>query len=488
VGEDGYFMLLLAPGAAADAATLRRDVVAVIDVSGSMSGEKIQQAKSALIQLLGTLREGDRFRLVAFSGGVRRYAQGWTGVTADTRRDAEAWIRSLEAEGGTNIAGALAEAFAQAPAEQSLGVVVFLTDGQASTGETDPERIAASAEQDRGKFRVFSFGVGDDVNTYLLDRLTERARGTTEYIRPGENIERAVGTLAAKVASPVLTDVTITAGSGIELYDMQPGNLPDLFAGDEMVVLGRYRGVGSGEWSVTVQGRRNGHQEEFRTTVGERENDDARYTEQLWAARKAGALSRDIRLHGQTRELMDALKQLALRYGILTEYTSYLVQEPSVALRREAENRVMQAPAAAPADQAGAASVGRAARERSMADAATVYAVDGITLPARDELDALRRAHSGINPTQRIGGRLFIMRDSTWTDLGHGDSLRVVSIAPYSEAYFALLKALPDLREAAALEPAVLVAGRRASIKIGEGGKTRWNPGELERLVRDFRG
>jgi hypothetical protein len=165
-----------------------------------------------------------------------------------------------------------------------------------------------------------------------------------------------------------------------------------------------------------------------------------------------------------------------------------LVQEPSVALRSQAENRVMQAPAAAPADQAGAASVGRAARERSMADAATVYAVDGITLPARDELDALRRAHSGINPTQRIGGRLFIMRDSTWTDLGHGDSLRVVSVAPYSEAYFALLKALPDLREAAALEPAVLVAGRRASIKIGEGGKTRWNLGELERLVRDFRG
>jgi Ca-activated chloride channel family protein len=487
VGEDGYFMLLLAPGAAADAATLRRDVVAVIDVSGSMSGEKIQQAKSALIQLLGTLREGDRFRLVAFSGGVRRYAQGWTGVTTDTRRDAEAWIRSLEAEGGTNIAGALAEAFAQAPAEQSLGVVVFLTDGQASTGETDPERIAASAEQDRGKFRVFSVGVGDDVNTYLLDRLTERARGTTEYIRPGENIERAVGTLAAKVASPVLTDVTIAAGSGIELYDLQPGSLPDLFAGDEMVVLGRYRGAGSGEWSVTVQGRRNGRQEEFRTTVGERENDNARYIEQLWAARKAGALSREIRLHGQTQELMNALKQLALRYGILTEYTSYLVQEPSVALRREAENRVMHAPAAAPADQAGAASVGRAAQERSMSDAMRLEEIVVTGSVNASKLDEMRRARSGINPTQRVGGRLFIMRDSTWTDLGHGDSLRVVTIAPYSEAYFALLKAVPDLREAAALEPAVLVAGRRASIKIETGGKTRWLPGELERLVRDFR-
>src|SRR5437773_4331998 len=142
VGEVGYFMLLLAPGPAADAAALRRGVVVVMDVSGSMSGDEMEQAKRALIQLLGSLREGDRFRLVAFSCGVRRYAQGWTSVTTDARHDAAGWIRSLDGEGGTNIAGALAEAFAESPAEQSLGVVVFLTDGQASTGETDPERLA----------------------------------------------------------------------------------------------------------------------------------------------------------------------------------------------------------------------------------------------------------------------------------------------------------------------------------------------------------
>src|SRR6266550_236237 len=482
VGEDGYFMLLLAPGAAADApgGALRRDLVAVIDISGSMSGAKIEQAKAALIQLLGSLRTSDRFRLVAFSGGVRRYAEGWTDATTEGRRDAATWIRSLEAEGGTNIGGALTEAFAVSPAEQSLGVVVFLTDGQASTGETDPERIAERAEQGRGRFRVFSFGIGDDVNTYVLDRLTERARGTTEYIRPGENIEGAVGSLAAKVASPVLTDVTVSAGAGVELYDLQPGSMPDLFAGDEMVVLGRYRGARSTEQSVTVRGRRNGRDEEFGTAFADRENESARYVEQLWAARKAGALSKEIRLRGQTRELMDALKQLALRYGILTEYTSYLVQEPTIALRGAAESRLMRAPAAAPADQAGAASVNRAAQERSMAEAVVV--VDSASF------DELRRAHSGINPTQRVGGRLFIMRDGTWTDLGHGDSLRVVTIAPYSDAYFALLKALPDLRDPATLEPTVLVAGRRASIKIGEGGKTSWLPGELERLVREFRG
>ncbi len=486
-GEDGYFMLLLAPGAAADAAALRRDLVAVIDVSGSMSGEKITQAKLALTQLIGGLRDGDRFRLVAFSGGVRRYASAWTPATVANRSDAGNWIRSLEAEGGTNIAGALTEAFAEPPDAEALGVVVFLTDGQPSVGENDPERIAARAEQGRGRFRVFAFAVGDDVNTYLLDRLTERARGTTEYVRPGENIERAVGALAAKVASPVLTDLALSASQGVELYDVQPGSLPDLFAGDEMVVFGRYRGAGSagGERSVAVRGRRNGRDEAFQTALADREG-DARYIEQLWAARKAGALSREIRLRGQTKELIDALKQLALRYGILTEYTSYLVQEPNMVVRRQFEDRVLQAPAPAPRDQAGAGAVARSALQDSMSSALRLDAVV-VTGVNAAELDDVRRARSGINPTQRVGGRLFIWRDSTWTDLSHGDSLRVVTVAPYSEAYFALLRAMPDLGPAAALEPAVLVAGRRASIKIEAGGKTAWRPGELDALVRDFR-
>ncbi|HMJ58635.1 MAG TPA: VIT domain-containing protein [Gemmatimonadales bacterium] len=486
-GEDGYFMLLLAPGVAAQAEALRRDVVAVIDVSGSMSGEKMAQAKLALNQLVGSLRETDRFRLVAFSGGVRRYASGWTNASAANRSDAGNWIRSLEAEGGTNIAGALAEAYAEAPDAEALGVVVFLTDGLPSVGESDPERIAERAEQGRGRFRVFAFGVGDDVNTYLLDRLTERARGTTEYVRPGENIERAMGALSAKVATPVLTDLALSASPGVEVYDLQPGSLPDLFAGDEMVVFGRYRGAGSagGERTVSVRGRRNGRDESFQTTLADREG-DARYIEQLWAARKAGALSREIRLRGQTKELLDALKQLALRYGILTEYTSYLVQEPNIVTRRALEERALNAPAPAPRDQAGAGAVAKSALQDSMRGAVRLDAVV-VTGVNAAELDEVRRARSGINPTQRVGGRLFIWRDSTWIDLSHGDSLRVVSVAPYSDAYFALLRAMPDLGQAAALEPAVLVAGRRASIKIEAGGKTTWRPGELDALVRDFR-
>jgi Ca-activated chloride channel family protein len=485
VGEDGYYMLLLAPGPARAATALRRDVVAVLDVSGSMSGDKLAQAKTALEQLLESLRAGDRFRIVAFSSGVRRFAAEWTPATPDQRRRAADWVRALDANGGTNIAGALEEAYSLPPAASALGVVVFLTDGLPTVGEQDPERIAGQAEQRRGGFRVFSFGIGYDVNTYLLDRLTERARGVTAYVTPGGDIEQAVGALAGKIASPVLTDVAIDAGDGVELYDLQPEILPDLFAGDEMVVFGRYRGVGRGEWSVAVHGRRNGGEERFRSgTASARDQPANDYIPRLWAARKAGALSREIRLHGQTSELMTALKELALRYGVLTEYTSYLVQEPNaVATGMNArEDDVRRNAPAAPRDQAGAGAVAQSRSEALQASKSVVAAAAD-----QEELNVMLRGRAGISPTRRLGGRLFILRDSVWTDLRQVDSLPVVTVAPFSHAYFALLRAMPELARPVGLTPAVLVAGGRVSVKIATGGKETWRAGELEALVRDFR-
>ena len=478
-GEDGYFMLLLAPGAT-PAATLRRDVVAVLDVSGSMSGDKLAQAKAALEQLLGSLREGDRFRLVAFESGVRRFAAEWTTLTPDNRRRAVDWVRGLETGGGTNIAGALEEAFIVPPAGGALGVVVFLTDGLPTVGEQDPERIAAHAEERRGTYRVFSFGIGYDVNTYLLDRLTEQARGVTQYVSPGADIEQAVGALTTKIASPVLTDIALGTADGIELYDLQPGTLPDLFAGDEMVVFGRYRGPNRDEQPVTLQGRRNGTAQRFSTVAGfplERMANE--FVRRLWATRKAGALSREIRLHGQTVELMTALKDLALRYGVLTEYTSYLVQEPGPVAGRM-EDRMRVAPPAAPRDQAGAGPVAQARLDDQLAS-------KSIVAGDREEMDLVLRGRAGIKPTRRIDGRLFILRQDVWTDLRHADSLPVTAVAPFSDAYFALLRALPELGRVVALTPRVLVAGRRASIEIAASGTTAWRTGELERLVKEFR-
>jgi Ca-activated chloride channel family protein len=490
VGEDGFFMLLLAPGRAAGAEALARDVVAVLDVSGSMSGEKIAQGRAALEQLIGTLRAGDRLRLVAFSSSVRRMASGWTEVTGETRRQATEWVRSLSAEGGTNIQGALDEAFAQAPRDEAMGVVVFLTDGLPSIGIQDPEQLAARAEQGRGRFRVFAFGIGYDVNTHLLDRLTERARGTTQYVAPGGDIEQSVAVLAAKLSSPVLTDLALQSEGNVELYDVQPQALPDLFAGDEMVVFGRYRGAGSAERSVTVAGRRNGRDERFSTVAAFVPEQPANeYIAPLWAARKVGALAREIRLRGMNREVLEELKRLALRYGILTEYTAYLVQEPNVVAQRQREDQILiRGATAAPAAATGAEAVGRARRDAGFASAVQLseVVVTGAALGDSISTDALR-ARSGINPTRRVGGRLFILRDGAWADLKHTDSLRTVRVEPFSAAYFALLRALPELVEPAGLGDGVLVAGRRVSIKIEAGGVTRWPTGELERVVREFR-
>src|SRR6184192_1751570 len=478
--EDGYFMLLLAPGRPREAETVRRDLVAVLDVSGSMSGDKLDEAKTALVQLLGTLRAGDRFRVITFGSGVRRYAGGWTEVSGDNLHAAQDWVRRLDTDGGTNIAGALTEAFAEPPEEGGLGVVVFLTDGMATVGETNPERIADQAEHGRGPFRVFAFGIGYDVNTYLLDRLTERARGVTEYLRPGGDIEQAVAALASKVASPVLTDLAVRA-DGVELYDLQPRSLPDLFGGDELVVFGRYRGAGREERSVTVIGRRGGREERFSTAARFGvEQPGADYVQQLWAARKAGALSSDIRLRGPNPEIVDELKRLALRYGILTEYTSYLVQEPNVVARP----MPLQPPA--PEAQAGADAVQRSREALKLASSLSLDAI--VVTGAVGVADSLAAVPGGRSDrSQRIGGRLFVWRDSVWTDIAHGDSLRVITVAAFSDAYFALLRALPELVQPATLEPAVLVAGRRTSIKIAAGGKTEWASGELATLVSDFR-
>jgi Ca-activated chloride channel family protein len=484
VGEDGFFMLLLAPGRAHEGQSLRRDLVAVLDVSGSMSGEKLDQAKAALVQLLGSLRSGDRFRLISFGSGVHRYAAEWTAQSAGNVRAAEEWVRRLDADGGTNIAGALTEAFAQPPAEGALGVVVLLTDGMPTVGETDPERIADHAERGRGPFRLFAFGIGYDVNTFLLDRLTERARGVTEYIRPGADIEQAVSSLATKIASPVLTDLTLRGGAA-ELYDVEPANLPDLFAGDELVVFGRVRGAGSGEQSVTITGRRNGREERFSTTARfGAEEPGTDYVPQLWAARKAGTLSREIRLRGGNPEIVSELKRLALRYGVLTEYTSYLVQEPNpVVIHPGVDRRLLPVPA--PRDQVGSKAVAAARAERAMVGSLQVSALTDGALAGADSASAAGRP--GARPAQRVGGRVFVWRDSTWTDIAHVDSLRVVSVAAFSDAYFALLHALPELVKPATLAPAVLVAGRRVSIKIEARGAAAWREGELAALVRDFR-
>ncbi|MEX2611712.1 MAG: VIT and VWA domain-containing protein, partial [Gemmatimonadota bacterium] len=311
--EPGYFMLTLSPEQL-EAARVPRDVTAVVDVSGSMSGEKLEQTRGALRQLLGTLDTSDRLRLIAFSNSVSVWRSDWTPASREHLAEARRWVDALAANGGTNIAGALEEAFRAASAPERLPMVVFMTDGLPSVGEQDPARIAAAAEAARGRARVFAFGVGYDVNTLLLDGLGAAGRGSAQYVQPGENVEQAIGLLAARIRLPVLTDLALTQ-TPVRISEVYPSRLPDLFAGEELVVFGRYEHGGS-DGRIVVTGERNGRTERYTTAAAFAEHtteDD--FIPRLWASRKLGELTRTIRLEGATPELVEEVRSTALRYG-----------------------------------------------------------------------------------------------------------------------------------------------------------------------------
>ena len=485
-GEDGYFMLTLSPDRSSEAVQ-PRDVTVVLDVSGSMSGEKIEQARAALRELLGTLGRDDRFRLIAFSNSVRMYSDDW----ADARRaridDAREWVSRLAADGGTNIGAALDEAFRLESPANRLPVVIFLTDGLPSVGEQSPERLADRAESEAGRRRIFAFGVGHDVNTHLLDRLGEAGRGDTDYVEPGESVERVISLLAAKIRHPVLTDLHLD-DAPVELTEVYPVRLPDVFAGQELVVFGRYRGDGEGR--MTVGGRRAGERVGFATrAVFQRHTEANAYIPRLWASRKLGHLQRQIWTEGQTPGLVEEIREVALRYGLPSPYTSYLVQEPGVVADRPmlgvggrggAGGSTPAAPPA-PSMATGQAAVRSAQEARRMREA------DSMEKLRRAEAEMADEVASAGTGARMVAGRLFRLQDGVWTDLAHRQNARTVRVKAFSRAYFDLLGALPELRAVLAELDSVLVAGGEVSVGVGADGVEELSGRELRELVEGFR-
>ena len=490
-GENGYAMLLISPSATEDGPVVPRDLSLVVDVSGSMSGQKLEQAKAALRQALGTLRPEDRFRLVAFSSGVRNFRDGWAPATSDALRQARDFIDNLQADGGTNISGALDAVLGASVSESRLPIVLFLTDGIPSVGEQEPDRIAAAAAGRIGRARIFTIGVGPDVNTYLLDRLAKEGRGAAEYVAPEASVEVVVGALVAKLRRPALVNLRIV-DSPVRLVDLSPAQLPDLFYGEELVVFGRYQGSGRG--TVVIEGERNGRRERFTAEASfpatESGND---FIPKLWASRRIGDLSRQIRLEGPSEALIREVRELGLRHGILTEYTSYLVQEPGmVAVRRDGPmmdirggmGNASTAPVAAqaPAAQTGEAAFRRSKESGRLSGASSLAEADA----AADEKMVALKAGGG--ELRRAGGRMFNEVNGVWTDVNHRDSLRIVTVVPFSKAYFAVARALPEIGASLKVGDTLLVAGKKVSVKIAAGGRESLSDAEVRDLVKAFRG
>jgi Ca-activated chloride channel family protein len=484
--EPGHFLLLLTPPAPDDRDRLPRDLTLVVDVSGSMSGDKLEQAKAALEQALGTLQPIDRFRVVAFSTTVRSFREGFVAATAENVREARRFVAALEASGGTNISGAL-DAALGGEATDHLALLVFLTDGLPSVGERAPDRIAESAGSRIGRTRVFPVGIGHDVNTYLIERLATEGRGAAEFIPPGGNVEDVVGGLLGKLSRPALTDLRIVS-SPVPLEQLAPATLPDLFFGEELLVLGRYQG--SGEGRVVIEGSRNGRTVRFSVDATfPRNQPDNQFVGALWAARRIGDLTRELRLEGSTPERIERIRDLALRYGVISEYTSYLVQEPeAVAAGRIRPEFQQNLPA--PAAATGEADFRRARETAALSKTVKLdeLVVTGTANAAKRSLGNAVASAQTDGVIRRSGNRLFVRRDGLWTDAAHRATVRTVSIAPFSPAYFRLLEALPELVPMLLGEDRQLVAGRRVSVIFESSGRSEWTGADLETVVRDFRG
>lgn len=460
-GKDGYFLLLLAPrDAASRAEPPARDVVFVLDVSGSMSeDDKMDKARRALLHGIRGLRPGDRYNVIAFSGETRLMEAGLIAADAAGRQRGIRFVQGLQPRGGTNINDALVEAMGQFPrAAGRPRMLVFLTDGLPTVGETDVERILAGvARARRPGVRLFSFGVGFDVNTRLLDRVAAENGGTADYVAPDEDLEVRVSAFFDKVNHPVLTDLRLDLGA-VRTDQVYPRDLPDLFRGTQLALVGRYRnerelrdvtarltGSASAARTFTFPG--------LRFPLRDERHD---FLPRLWATRRVGWLMERIRSHGESRELVEEVTDLGTRYGIVTPYTSFLALEPGAQAgggrpRPGAPGRP-GAPPAPPAPpltrQSAGAVTGQAAVEESRR--------------SRRQQDALALEDvvvTGAATVQRVGARTFYLRDGVWTDaeIGRGRPLPETVVAFGSDEYHALLGRLPALAPYFALGEKVAV-------------------------------
>ncbi|MCC6739165.1 MAG: VWA domain-containing protein, partial [Planctomycetia bacterium] len=265
-GEDGYFMLMLSPKAeATDAEVVKRDVCFVIDNSMSMAEEdRMPQAKKALKAGLETLNPGDRFNVIRFSTEAVKWKDAPVEATAENLAEAGKFVDAIKARGGTNISEAMSMALAMNPGDATRPyMVIFMTDGEPTLGETDPEKIVRIVKDANGKSaRIFTLGVGFELNVNLLDRIAEENRGLREYITPTESLETKMAGYYEKIGAPVLSDVKIEfGGQPDETYDVYPKQLADVFKGQQIAVYGRFKGEGGR--SIRLKGSVNGKPREF---------------------------------------------------------------------------------------------------------------------------------------------------------------------------------------------------------------------------------
>ncbi|OHB82263.1 MAG: hypothetical protein A2V98_21480 [Planctomycetes bacterium RBG_16_64_12] len=477
--EDGYFLLLASPEIKApDEERPKKTVVFVVDRSGSMSGKKIEQARGALKFVLNNLGEGDLFNIVAYDSEVESFRPELEKFDDDARKAALGFIEGLYAGGSTNIDGALRAALGQLQDSSRPSYVLFLTDGLPTAGVTNEMEIAENAkEANTVRARVFSFGVGYDVNSRLLDKLVRTNFGQSEYVRPDEDIEDRVSRLYRRIQSPVMTDVQLQfvfdeleTEAGKPISRVYPKEAFDLFAGEQLVVVGRYKKSGTAK--VVITGSVGGQEQklDFAAELAGKSGDGTfGFIEKLWAVRRVGEIIDEMDLKGKNDELVKELIDLATRHGILTPYTSFLADENTsvrdvASNTRRAGERLLALDRASGAEgffqrsfkgslqratQAGPAMAAPAAGPGGMPGGFGGAGAPARGLPpvqlyagAAELAEADEEMQAAGQTVRQIGNRAFYRRGERWVDstVTEEQEKKAVRVQQFSDEYFALAR------------------------------------------------
>lgn len=511
--DDGYFLLLMSPPTiGVETKRVPRDVVFVIDTSGSMEGEKFQQAKRSLELCLKKLDRADRFGLIAFSTTVEPFSSGLTNVDDGGIERANRWIGNLRAAGGTAIQDALLEAMKMRSDASRNFTVVFMTDGLPTIGETDSNNILRKIEaQNNADTRIFALGIGNDVNTHLLDQLADKTKSLSAYIRPSENVETSVTSFYDKISHPLFANLKLDLrSSNITLKEMYPPKLPDLFKGGQVLVFGRYSGTGSAAFALT--GKLGDEQKEFVYEASfPAKKIEGEFLPGLWARRKVGYLLDQIRLSGENRELIDEVVKLSKKFGIATPYTSYLIipdQMPPIVNRPVP--REPRLPPVRPFSQ------GAAGRNVSDGDVAALSKPSSTGAPSAGEaenatrmmfergvgglkadsgaaavdvaqsLDHFKRSGVAVaEGAKTIGAKTFHNVQGVWIDSQYNNNIQTVKVKYLSNAYFKLLTAAPEAKDVLALgESIAWVAPSGTAIVIDAEGVEELSDNEIRKLFK----
>lgn len=476
-GEDGYFMMLAAPDPTLQAREIAaKDVVFTFDTSGSMEGQKIEQARKALMTLLGNLNANDRFNIVTFSSDVRAFRPELVASSAGNIQAARDFVKEIKAVGGTDIDEALQTSLKMFPGNLRGALrpqqLVFMTDGQPTVGETNIETILKNAQQKNSdaalvRARVFVFGVGFDVNTKLLDQLAEENRGASDYVTPQEDIEAKAGSLYSKIAFPVLSNTQIDWG-GANVYDVYPRQLPDLFKGSQVVVFGRYKGQSSTR--IRLIGTSNGQAQNILSSgnfaATSADND---LLPRLWATRKIGFLLDDARRKGvaPNEEVKAEVIALSKKFGIVSPLTAALITEDE-APRPNAGATWRDQPMAG----GGSFDIPRrsqpsdaASLPQSFSASSGERAVRAATATAKMRAsDRLEVAPDDAQKTRRfVEGKTFVLQNGVWTDSDFDakKSLPTQNLKFASPEYFALARDAKTAKWLSVGERVLVVIGSR---------------------------